>query len=88
LQKLIQKQHKHRHSQGWVDEVFDDLNKLIARIETARKKKESVSLAYNGNIVELWEKFAEQNVKVEIGSDQTSLAQSIFRWILSCRTFF
>jgi urocanate hydratase len=62
-----------RHSQGWVDEVFDDINKLIARIETARKKKESVSLAYNGNIVELWEKFAEQNVKVEIGSDQTSL---------------
>jgi urocanate hydratase len=62
-----------RHSQGWVDEVFDDINKLITRIETARKKKEAVSLAYNGNIVELWEKFAEQNIKVEIGSDQTSL---------------
>ena len=62
-----------RHSQGWVDEVYDDLNKLISRIESARKKKEAVSLAYSGNIVELWEKFAEQNVKIEIGSDQTSL---------------
>ena len=62
-----------RHSQGWVDEVYDDLDKLISRIETARKKKESVSLAYSGNIVELWEKFAAEKVKVEIGSDQTSL---------------
>jgi len=62
-----------RHSQGWVDEVYDDLNKLISRIETARKKKEAVSLAYSGNIVDLWEKFAKENVKVEIGSDQTSL---------------
>ncbi len=62
-----------RHSQGWVDEVYNDLNKLISRIETARKKKQSVSLAYKGNIVELWEKFAEKKVNVEIGSDQTSL---------------
>jgi len=62
-----------RHSQGWVDEVFDDLNKLIERIEKARVKKEAVSLAYQGNIVDLWEKFAEKNVKIELGSDQTSL---------------
>ena len=62
-----------RHSQGWVDEVFADLDKLIARIETARHKKEAVSLAYQGNIVDLWEKFAERGVKVELGSDQTSL---------------
>ena len=62
-----------RHLQGWVDEVFDDLNKLITRIEMARKKKEAVSLAYNGNIVNLWEKFAEKKIKIEIGSDQTSL---------------
>ena len=62
-----------RHSQGWVDEVFSDLNKLIARIELARNKKEAVSLAYEGNIVDLWEKFAEENLKVELGSDQTSL---------------
>ena len=62
-----------RHSQGWVDEVFSDLDKLILRIETARKNKEVVSLAYQGNIVDLWEKFAEKNIKVELGSDQTSL---------------
>jgi urocanate hydratase len=62
-----------RHSQGWVDEVYLDLEKLISRIETARIKKEAVSLAYQGNIVDLWEKFAEKNIKVELGSDQTSL---------------
>lgn len=62
-----------RYSQGWVDEIFSDLDKLIDRIEIARSKKEAVSLAYQGNIVDLWEKFAEKNVKVELGSDQTSL---------------
>ncbi|MCG3165327.1 MAG: Urocanate hydratase [Bacteroidia bacterium] len=62
-----------RHSQGWVDEVFSDLDLLITRIEVARNRKEAVSLAYSGNIVDLWEKFAKENVKVEIGSDQTSL---------------
>jgi len=62
-----------RHSQGWVDEVFSDLDKLIARIDVARNKKEAVSIAYQGNIVDLWEKFAADNVKVELGSDQTSL---------------
>lgn len=62
-----------RHSQGWVDEVYDDLNTLIKRIEKARSKKEAVSLAYQGNVVDLWEKLAEENIKVELGSDQTSL---------------
>jgi len=62
-----------RHSQGWVEEVYDDLDKLIERIEKARKGKEAVSLAYQGNVVDLWEKFTEKNVKVELGSDQTSL---------------
>ena len=62
-----------RHSQGWVDEVYDDLNLLIARIQKARDAKEAVSLAYQGNIVDLWEKFAAGSVKVELGSDQTSL---------------
>ena len=62
-----------RHSQGWVDEVYEDLDELIARIEKARAGKEAVSLAYQGNIVDLWEKFVEKNVKVELGSDQTSL---------------
>ncbi|MDD5570597.1 MAG: urocanate hydratase [Bacteroidales bacterium] len=64
---------KTRHSQGWVDEVFDNLDKLIQRIEKARTNKEAVSLAYLGNIVDLWEKFAKENIKVDLGSDQTSL---------------
>ncbi len=62
-----------RHSQGWVDEVYDDLNELVRRISRAREQKEAVSLAYKGNIVDLWEKFVEDDVKVELGSDQTSL---------------
>lgn len=62
-----------RYSQGWVDEIYDDLDNLIVRIEKARDNKEAVSLAYQGNIVDLWERFAEKNVKVELGSDQTSL---------------
>ncbi|OFX30667.1 MAG: urocanate hydratase [Bacteroidetes bacterium GWA2_32_17] len=62
-----------RHSQGWVDEVFSDLTLLIERIIKAKLNKEPVSIAYHGNIVDLWEKLAEKNIKVEIGSDQTSL---------------
>ncbi|MBI2269973.1 MAG: urocanate hydratase [Bacteroidetes bacterium] len=62
-----------RHEQGWVDEVFEDLDKLIDRIEIARNKKEAVSLAYQGNVVDLWEKLVEKKIKVELGSDQTSL---------------
>ncbi len=62
-----------RHSQGWVDEVYTDLDKLIARVEKARKAKEALSIAYQGNIVDLWEKLAQQNIKIELGTDQTSL---------------
>ena len=62
-----------RHSQGWVDEVFLDLQKLMERIEKARAGKEAVSLAYQGNVVDLWEAFAATTIKVELGSDQTSL---------------
>jgi len=62
-----------RHSQGWVDEVFDDLEKLTERIEIARKNKEAISIAYQGNIVDLWEYFVLKNIKIELGSDQTSL---------------
>lgn len=62
-----------RYEQGWVDEVHHDLNTLIQRIETARKKKEAISLAYQGNVVDLWEALAMHNIKVELGSDQTSL---------------
>ncbi len=62
-----------RHSQGWVDEVYEDLGLLMDRIREARKNKEAVSLAYQGNIVDLWEKFADSDLHIELGSDQTSL---------------
>jgi len=64
---------KKRHSQGWVDEVFLDLDLLIARMLKAKSEKEAVSLAYQGNIVDLWEQLVEKNIAVELGSDQTSL---------------
>ncbi len=62
-----------RHAQGWVDEVYRDIKSLIERMEIARKNKEAISLAYHGNIVDLLEKLAAENIKIEIGSDQTSL---------------
>jgi urocanate hydratase len=62
-----------RFNQGWVDEVFDDLNKLIDRIKKATASKEGVSLAYHGNVVDLWERLVKENIKVDIGTDQTSL---------------
>ena len=64
---------KKRFDQGWVDEIHTDLDKLIARIREAQAKKEAVSFSYQGNVVDLWEKLAEQNVAVDLGSDQTSL---------------
>jgi len=64
---------KKRFDQGWVDEIHTDLDKLIERIREAQAKKEAVSFAYQGNVVDLWEKLAEQNVAVDLGSDQTSL---------------
>jgi len=62
-----------RHSQGWVDEVHEDLTELIARIKKAVAAKEAVSLAYQGNVVDLWERLVNEDIKVDIGSDQTSL---------------
>lgn len=64
---------KTRHSQGWVDEVYDDLSKLIERIKKAQGSKEAISLAYQGNVVDLWERLVKENLKVDIGTDQTSL---------------
>ncbi len=64
---------KTRHTQGWVDEVFDNLDTLIPRIKTAQTNKEAVSLAYQGNIVDLWERLVKENMPVDIGSDQSSL---------------
>jgi len=62
-----------RYSQGWVDEVFENLDLLIARVKIAQERKEAVSLAYQGNIVDLWERLVVDNIKVDIGSDQSSL---------------
>ncbi len=62
-----------RHKQGWVDEVYRDLDKLINRAIQARENKEAVSIAYDGNIVDLWERLVDRNIDVELGSDQTSL---------------
>ena len=62
-----------RHQQGWVDEVFENLDQLIVRMNEARQNKEAVSLAYQGNVVDLWEKLAREKISIDLGSDQTSL---------------
>jgi len=62
-----------RHSQGWVDEVITNADALVARVRTAKENKEVVSIAYQGNIVEVWEKFDTEDIYVDLGSDQTSL---------------
>jgi urocanate hydratase len=62
-----------RHAQGWVDEVFTELEALLARIEKARAAREAVSLGYQGNVVELWEFLRDRQVQIDLGSDQTSL---------------
>ncbi|TRW25204.1 urocanate hydratase [Flavobacterium zepuense] len=62
-----------RHSQGWVDEVITDADALVERVKLAKANKEVVSIAYQGNVVEVWEKFDEANIYVDLGSDQTSL---------------
>lgn len=62
-----------RLSQGWIDEKITDLNELASRVKSAKENKEVVSIAFLGNIVEVWEKFAEEKVYVDLGSDQTSL---------------
>jgi len=62
-----------RHSQGWVDETFENLDVMMPRIRKAVAGKEGVSLAYLGNIVDLWERFAAEDIFIDLGSDQTSL---------------
>jgi urocanate hydratase len=64
---------KTRHEQGWVDEIISDLDELSARVKKAQEAKEVVSIAYLGNVVDVWEKFDETGVHVDLGSDQTSL---------------
>ena len=62
-----------RHSQGWVNEVIEDLDELVCRVTLAKANDEIVSIAYLGNIVDVWEKFDQENVHIDLGSDQTSL---------------
>ena len=62
-----------RHSQGWVDEVISDVSKLSSRVRDAIAAKETVSIAYDGNIVDVWEQFDQDNIHIDLGSDQTSL---------------
>ncbi len=62
-----------RHEQGWVDEVFADLEELTARVKQAKENGEVVSIAYDGNVVDVWEHFLERNIHIDLGSDQTSL---------------
>ena len=62
-----------RHSQGWVDEKIEDLDELVERVRKAKEEKEVVSIAYQGNVVDVWEKFDEEDIYIDLGSDQTSL---------------
>jgi len=64
---------KTRHDQGWVDEIIDNLDELCDRVKKAKTNLEVVSLAYIGNIVDVWEKFCQEDIYVDLGSDQTSL---------------
>lgn len=73
IAEVNQKALKTRHSQGWVDEVFSDLNSLVKRVRKATAEKKAISIAYEGNVVDVWEKFADENIYVDLGSDQTSL---------------
>lgn len=62
-----------RHDQGWVNEIIKDLDELVKRVRKAQENKEVVSIAYLGNIVDVWEKFDTENLYIDLGSDQTSL---------------
>ena len=64
---------KTRHDQGWVDEIIDNLDELCDRVKKAKINLEVVSLAYIGNIVDVWEKFCQEEIYIDLGSDQTSL---------------
>ncbi len=62
-----------RHSQGWVDEVVSDISELVIRVRSAVNNQETVSIAYHGNVVEVWETFDKEDIYIDLGSDQTSL---------------
>jgi urocanate hydratase len=62
-----------RHSQGWINEVIEDLDALVNRVRSAKQNKETVSIGYLGNVVDVWERFDQENLHIDLGSDQTSL---------------
>ncbi|MES2544845.1 MAG: urocanate hydratase [Bacteroidota bacterium] len=62
-----------RHSQGWINEVVEDIDTLVKRVALAKANQEVVSIAYLGNVVDVWEKFDKENIHIDLGSDQTSL---------------
>lgn len=62
-----------RHDQGWINEVIEDIDQLVKRVALAKANKEIVSIGYLGNVVDVWEKFYDENIYIDLGSDQTSL---------------
>jgi urocanate hydratase len=64
---------KIRHDQGWINEVIENIDELVVRVNLAKAKKEVVSIGYLGNVVDIWERFDEENIAIDLGSDQTSL---------------
>jgi urocanate hydratase len=62
-----------RHSQGWINEVIENIDELVPRVKKALDNKEVVSIAYLGNVVDIWERFDLENIHIDLGSDQTSL---------------
>lgn len=62
-----------RHAQGWVDELISDIDQLVSRVKEAKAAQETVSIAYEGNVVEVWEAFDKEGIYIDLGSDQTSL---------------
>ncbi|MDR6843932.1 urocanate hydratase [Flavobacterium granuli] len=62
-----------RHSQGWINEVVENIDELVKRVALAKANNETVSIAYLGNVVDVWERFDEENLYIDLGSDQTSL---------------
>jgi urocanate hydratase len=64
---------KIRHDQGWINEVIENIDELVVRVNLAKAKKEVVSIGYLGNVVDIWERFDKENITIDLGSDQTSL---------------
>lgn len=62
-----------RHSQGWINEIIDNIDELVPRVKKALENNEVVSIAYLGNVVDVWERFDQENLHIDLGSDQTSL---------------